>query len=149
MATSPYVIAASALKQIIDTEFAPEGVVAQHDHLHESVGWDGRYAGISPDYERPENNNMGALGIFIKVQFYLQWDKEINPFQAVDPRIIAQMGQRFREAVRSADLTYSDQFWFFNVLDVRYPQDPTGNKTRFEATVKAWADNAGLVETGP
>jgi hypothetical protein len=147
MAESPYVIAATAVKTIIDTEFAPEGIVAEHDHLHESVGWDGSYAGISPDYERPEAGNMAALGIWIKVQLYLPWDKEINPFQVVDPRIIARYGQRFREAVRAANLSYSGQFWFFNVMDLRYPHDPTGNKTRFEASVKAWAENNALVET--
>lgn len=148
MAPSPYVIAATALKTIIDTEFSPEGIVAIHDHLHESVGWDGNYAGISPEYERPESAHEVALGVWVKVQLYLQWDKEINPFQTVDPRIIAEMGQRFREACRDASLTYSGQFWFMSVREVAYPQDPTGNKTRFVATVKAWAENNSLVETG-
>jgi hypothetical protein len=147
MAVSPYRIAANGLKTIIDTEFTAEGIVATHDHLHESVGWDGKYAAISPDYERPEAGNFAALGVWIKVQLYLNWDKEINPFQAVDPRIIADYGQRFREACRDASLTYSGEFWFFNVMDLRYPHDPTGNKTRFEASIKAWGENAALVET--
>lgn len=145
MAESPYVIAATALKTIIDTKFSADGLVAVHDHLHESVGWDGNYVGISPDLERPETGSMAALGVYLKVQFYMKWEKQIDPFQKVDPFPIARLAQRFREGCRDSSLTYSGEFWFFQVLNITYPHDPTGNKTRFEASIKAWGNNAAVV----
>ena len=37
--------------------------------------------------------------------------------------------------------------WYMTVTSVDYPKDPTGNKSRFEATVRAYGQNTALTET--
>ena len=41
----------------------------------------------------------------------------------------------------------SDAHWFYHVTGTSYPEDPTGNQTRFEMEVLAKGWNSGLVET--
>lgn len=145
----PYHVAATALKTIIDTEFASRGISALHDKLHESLGHRRAEVGISPTREAPQPNNEVVGHIFILVQWYDLWDQEINPEQQVNPFPITEMADRFRRAVERHDATTpgSSEVWYFRVTEVTYPDDPTGNKTRFEATVQAFGNNTGLIET--
>jgi hypothetical protein len=145
--TVPYHFAATALKTIIDNEFTDLSVNAVHDRLHESLGFDGLVVGISPEDETPLANDYNTNAILITVQWYDFWDKQIDPTQTVDPFDITTKADRFRRAVRSyqASNPGSTEVWYFNVMTIRYLNDPTGNKTRFEATVRAFGDNPTAV----
>ena len=146
----PYHTAATALKTIIDTEFPDRAVAAQHDKLHESLGYDKLDVGISPIEEAPMPTNEVTNQLLIFVQWYDVWEKLVDNAQQVNPFPITDMADRFRRAVRRQQATAdgSDEVWFFKVLRIQYPDDPTGNKTRFEATILVYGNNTGLVETG-
>jgi hypothetical protein len=66
----------------------------------------------------------------------------VNPFPITD------MADRLRRAVESAaaSVTGTPEVWYFKVDATEYPDDPTGNKTRFEMTVTAFGDNTGLTQ---
>lgn len=144
---SPYTQAAEALKVIIDTEFAPELYTALHDNLHPAVGRDGTRIGIAPEEEAARPGNMLMNDIAITVKFYRRWDDDVDETKKVDPRPITEFAERFRRAVRPADQLGTDSVWYFNVVRIRYPNDPTGNKSRFEADLVAYGSNSALVET--
>lgn len=144
--TAPETTARLALINVIQTEFATEGFVVKGDHLHESLGMKGTVIGVSPNRSRPNNSRYIELETTILVQFYGKWDKNVNPEQSVDPTKIETYAERFRRALRTGDPN-GNSVWFFNLSDVNYPADPTGNKTRFEATVVAVGSNPALIET--
>ena len=143
----PYKIAADKLAELIATEFAAEGVTPLHDKLHESLGNDGIEVAISPIGIRPTIKDNATLETTLLVQFYNIYDREIDPYQQVDPRDVSMFFARFHYALE----TYQDsnagneQVWYFLLSSVDFPDDPTGNKSRFEARVQAFGANQGLV----
>ncbi len=147
--TSPYEVIATALKTIIDTEFADLGLVATHDNLHESLGRTRRECGIAPVEDAVPMSSGLSLETTVEVRFFDFWTQEISPHTAVDPRIIANYAERFRRAVHtaSANDVGTGVMWFFDVRRVQYMNDPTGNKTRFHALVRGFGNNSALVET--
>lgn len=147
--TSPYVEAANALAAIIDAEFTDLAVVTQHDNLHESLGYMGTVAGVAPEYERPQGNDAVVNEIYLKVKFYGMFIKDVDNQQTVDPRVAATWAERFRRAVQAHNqaATGTTTLWYMSVTSVDYPKDPTGNKSRFEATVRAYGQNTALTET--
>ena len=142
----PYHVAATALKTIIDAEFTDRSAAATHDKLHESLGYRRLEIGLSPIRRVLQPGNEIVAQQFILVQWYDLWDKEIDNEQTVNPFNIAEMAYRFETALESQSATASNQVWFFKVPTIEFPDDPTGNKTRFEATVVAYGD-APLAET--
>ena len=144
---SPYAEAADALKAIIDAEWASEGWSAIHDNLHPAIGQEGVRIGIAPEEEAGRAGNLIQNDISITVKFYLRWDADVDYTKRVDPRIIAEHALRFREACRFASDPATPGVWFFNVMRIRYPNDPVGNKTRFEADVVAYGNNPSFLET--
>lgn len=144
---SPYRVAAAGMEQIITTEFSAESVVPIHDELHESLGREGRVVGISIEREAPMARNRIVQDTFLKVQWFEKWTDEVDPAIVHDPRLIADLAYRLQVAIGAAQLTSSGDFWYFNWESTDYPRDPTGNKTRFIMRVRAYSNNAGLVET--
>lgn len=144
-----YAIAAEAMKAMIDVEFAPEGVTAIHDELHESLGVDYIAVGIAPDRQVPVSGNRAAMHTQLHVQFFDLWDKSIDPEMVVDPRRITGLHNRLLTRIRQTDVVANNDHWFFQWEGTEYPRDPVGNKSRFVATFRAWSDNTALVETRP
>lgn len=144
----PYAVAAEGLKAIIDVEFADELIVATHDKLHESMGLEGIEVGISPTDQVPLSSNANVLDTGLFVQFYGLWEKMVDPTQQVDPRLVTGWADRFRRRVEStqAGAAGSSEVWYYEVLRVEYPDDPTGNKSRFNAYVRARGDNTALTQ---
>lgn len=145
--SSPYTQAADALKLIIDAEYAPEGWTAIHDNLHPAVGLQGTRIGIAPEEETPRPGNMVQTDIAITVKFYKRWDADVDETKKVDPRPITELAERFRVALKNTADPNTDKVWYFNLVRMRYPNDPTGNKTRFEADLVAYGTNTALYET--
>lgn len=145
---SNYALSAAALEQIINNEFsASEGVVATHDKPHEALGYNGPVVGIFPNFDQPNSRTTVAEEAYVEVRYYDQWDKQIDPAQAVDPRIITEKAFRLKRAIKSANVHLGGNMWFFNVERTEYPDDPTGNKTRFHMLIRAWGNNPALAET--
>lgn len=144
--TSPETQARQTLITVLQTEFAPEGFNVVSDRLHGSVGWNGTRIGVSPVQSVTMTRDNQVLMPELLVQFYGKWNKEINPDQQVDPAKIENFAERFRRALEDSDprTTY---VWFFRLRRINYPPDPTGNITRFEATVEAFGQNSALIET--
>jgi len=144
---SPYEEAANALKGIIDAEWATEGWTAIHDNLHPALGQEGVRIGIAPEEEVADPGRMIQNNMAITVKFYTRWDADVDITKRVDPRVIAAHAERFREAIRQYNGPYTGNMWYFNLMRIRYPNDPVGNKTRFEADLMAYGNNTALVET--
>lgn len=145
--TDPYSILAEALETIITTEFADEPyLIFRHDRLHESLGSDGRtYAAVSPDEDEARNieSVMNAT-----IQFYGPFKTEVDPQQQVDPRLITNKAERLKRALEQARVSVASQYiWYFDVTRTRYPEDATGNKTRFEMHIQSRGNNTALIET--
>lgn len=146
---SQYETAALSIQQIIETEFATENFKAIHDHLHESMGQKRVSIGISPIRKTPMPRNQAVNQLFVKVQFYDIWKREINPETQVNPFRITGFEERLSNALERAQATVTgtNDVWYFRVQNSEFPHDPTGNKTRFEMTVTVFGDNAGLMES--
>lgn len=145
--TDPYSILAAALEQIITAEFGTDSPapIVRHDRLHDSLGFTKRdYIGISPEREP-------AVGLETRIealiQYYGSYDLEIDPEQIVDPRIITNKAERLRRRIQSSQFTATEQVWFMDVVAVDYPNDATGNKTKFEMRVLGHGNNSSIVET--
>lgn len=149
MAGSAYEVVATALKTIIDAEFAAEGFTAIYDNLHESLGRFRVDIGIAPTEDTVNGRDALVQETWVEVRFYNFWTDEISPDTVVDPRVIAAYAERFRDAVRRAKASDpgTGQVWYFDIRRITYPNDPTGNKSRFHATVRAFGNNAALLET--
>jgi hypothetical protein len=146
---SAFETTATALKQIIDTEFAPEGITAIFDNLHESLGRTRVSVGIAPLEDVPKSDNALVNETWVEVKFYDLWKTEITPETVVNPVKITGYAERFRDACRRSQATdpHTGMVWFFDIRRIQYPNDPTGNKSRFVATIRAFGNNSGLVET--
>jgi len=145
--TSAYEQVATQLKTIIDTEFSADGITAIFDNLHESLGRDRVECGIAPIEDVMMERNGIVQETWVEVKMYDLWTQEISPTTLVDPSAITNKAERFRRAVRAANDAGTGVLWYFDVVRVQYPNDPTGNKTRFVARVKAFGNNAGIIET--
>jgi len=136
--------AANQLETIVNAEFGADGVIVRHDRIHPHMGADSNhYCGISPMSEG-EGDNAGLWRSQMMVQMYKAYDPQIEPYQSVDPRVIAGWAERFREAARTQLGVNTDDCWFFRIVEITYPSDPTGNATRFHATVLVFGNNDGL-----
>jgi hypothetical protein len=144
---SPYAEAADAIKALIDAEYATEGYTAIHDNLHPGVGQSGTRIGIAVDEEQARAGNMIQNDIAITVKFYRRWSADVDLDKKVDPREIAGLAERFRDRFRQYNGPNTGNVWYFNIIRIRYPNDPVGNKTRFEADILAYGNNTALVET--
>ena len=149
MADSTFEIVADAVKSIFETEFSVEGFTMQFDNLHEALGRDRVAVGIAPTEERANLRDRLVQDTWVEVKFFGLWTDEISPDTIVNPTKITGYAERFRAALRTAAVTSSGQMWYFDVDRVQYPNDPTGNKSRFVATIRAFGNNANLVETSP
>jgi hypothetical protein len=146
---SSYENVAAALKTIIDAEFAPEGFTAIFDNLHESLGRTRTEIGIAPVDDIVRDDNGLVQETVVEVRFYDLWTAEISNTTVVDPSRITGFAERMRDAIRvyNSGRYGTGMTWYFDVRRVSYPSDPTGNKTRFHATIRALGNNTALVET--
>lgn len=145
---SPSTEIRAIVKATLEAEFAADALVVLDDRLHPSLGSEGPIAGVHPLDEVEIDTNASSMQTRVRVQVYNFWDKQVDNNQTVDPATIESWAHRFRTALRGAGTPGTGDVWFLRLLDISYPPDPTGNITRFEATVAGWGGNSGLVETG-
>lgn len=145
--TSPYEQAANQLAAAIDAEFAAEGLTTEHDCLHDSLGWEGARICVYPEMDVPMAGRMIQEDITIYVKYLGLYDKQIDPEQSVDPRPVTVIAERLRRAINAAADLGTPHVWYYDLFEVTYPKDPTGNKTRFLARIVAHGQNSGIIET--
>lgn len=134
------------VKQVVDAEFAGEGYVVEDDKLPRAAGRDGvaRLA-TYPERERESFKDVNVLEIEVVLQLYLPYTAEPDETIVVDPSVIEDIGARLRAAFQTQSDGDSGDFWYLRLAGIEYPDDPTGNKSRLEATFTARAQNAAAL----
>lgn len=133
---------------LLENEFAADNVDVRDDKIHDSLGQTAPVAGVFPTAGDEDPRTVITQRTTVMVQLFRQWDKEIDPEQTVSPAGIEDWAHRLRKAVQADGSFLGDEgLWFYRVTRIEYPPDPTGNITRLLATVQAWSQNAGVVET--
>lgn len=128
---------------------APDWTIRQ-GRLHDSLGDVGNVAGVSPE-EDAVGGNAYVLKPLVLVQVFLKWEKVVDNQRVVDPTPIENLADAFREECRTRQGVNTDEVWFLEVERLWYPNDPTGQKTRFHANIRGHGDNNAVIlrETGP
>lgn len=151
MANSPFETAALAVMQVFNDEFTPEQFVMIPDKLHESLGRNSVTAGIAPTEDITKVDNANVQETWLEVRLYDLWTDEVDPETQINPFKITAYAERLRNALRVTKATDvgTGDVWYFDVRRTQYPDDPTGNKSRFHMTIRAFGNNSTLVETAP
>lgn len=132
--------------QIADAEFTPEGLVTEFDRLGRSAGFDGRdRMAVSVERAAERAGQVMVLEPEATLQLYLSYDATPDSTIAVDPRVIAAYADRLRAAFRQNSSGTTGDLWYVRLTRVEYPDDPTGNKSRLEATILANGNNTAAM----
>lgn len=136
------------IAQVLRDEFTAEGLSVLDDRLDESLGTDGDIAAVYPEAEAPGEGMVDQV-FLIGVQVFMRYDLQVDPRQRVDPAKIEGWAHRFQRALRGNSSPGTQNAWWFNLARLDYPNDPTGNKTRFVAMLEGHGPSASLAETQP
>ena len=139
--SSPATTARTTLLTLLSNEFGSEGFAVRGDRLDRSLGFDGGVIGVSPVSEVPNSRDRLELLTTLSVQFFGAWSPETDPNEFVDPAAIESWAYRFRALVASYKQTGTSTIWWFQLNSISYEPDPTGNCTRFIASVVARGEN--------
>lgn len=145
--TPPETLAREQLRDMLAAEYAAEQFPVRDDKLHGSLGANGTVLGVYPERTPSSTRDRLVNEMEIIVQFYGKYDLKVDPTQTVSPSWIEAHAERFRNALRTITDTGTGQVWYYTLERIEYPDDPTGNKTRFEAYIRARGNNTALVET--
>lgn len=140
--TAPETLLANRIKSVLDAEFVAEGFTTEHTKLLRAAGRDGtdRLA-TSPNDADEHNRVVVQLDVEYLIQLYLGFDDTPDETRTVDPTVIVNYGDRIRRAFGPNSSGNTSDLWGLRVTTITYPDDPTGHKTRLEATVVGYADN--------
>jgi hypothetical protein len=144
--TSPAENACNAVAALVDAEFSAEGWETQHDKFGRSKGMeiaeDEAAIAVYPEAERERQGQVQVLDVDVTLQFHLGYAAEPDETIERDPRVVAEFADRLRRAFQGAASSGNTaDFWYMRLQSVTYPDDPTGNKTRFEAAVLVECEN--------
>jgi hypothetical protein len=143
---APETEARNALIAMLAAEFAAEQFPIKDDKLHRSLGSNGTTLGVYPDRTVSSARDRLVSEMSLVVQFYGKYDLRVDPQQTVSPSRIEDFADRFRNALRTRNPDpNSPGVWYFTLERIEYPDDPTGNKTRFEAHLTARGNNGALL----
>jgi hypothetical protein len=146
--TAPETEARQALITAVKDEFTPEKLPVLDDRLHGSLGEQEPVAGCFPDHSTATRDQKLVNEYFITVQVFSRWEKMADRAQTVSPALIEEWAERFRRCIQKEGVDpQTGRVWYFDLEIIRYRPDPTGNITRFEATVIARGNNSALIET--
>lgn len=145
--TAPETTARNALIAHLEEVFSSEKFPVLSDKLHGSVGYTGTQIGVYPLRATPWRSDVYVLDVELVVQFYGEYNLEVDPTQTVDPTTVEECAERFRRSMRENLDPGTDEVWYFQLKDLKYTPDPTGNISRFDAVLVARCRNAEYVET--
>lgn len=130
------------IKTVVEDEFSTEGWTVEADKIGRSAGMDGEtHVAASPVRARENERVAIRLDIEVLLQVYLPYSATPDETIVVDPGVIEGYANRLRTALAPSGAMATDNLWGLRVTDVDFPDDPTGNKTRLEATIAGFADN--------
>lgn len=135
-----------AVKALVTAEFTAEGFPVKSDKLADSVGHDGPMAAVYPEREAPGESGV-SQAMLVVVQVYNRYELNVDEYQTVDPAVIEGWAWRLLRSFKGNSSPSTNKVWWFNVAMIEYPDDPTGNKTRFLMHIEGHAPNAQLEET--
>lgn len=140
--SAPATLVRGRVKEVVEAEFSGEGYTVEDDKLPRAAGRDGvaRLA-CYPEMERQSFRDANVLDIAVVLQFYLPYTAEPDETIAYDPGLIEAVADRLRRAFKEQSDGTTEDFWFLHLTTVEYPDDPTGNRSRLEATFNACATN--------
>lgn len=142
MTVSAATLVRGRVKTIADACFAAEGFVTEDDKILREAGRDGRNRmACYPELETEASGQVNRLDVFVRLQLYLAYTAEPDENIAVDPTIIEGYAARLRAAFETQSSGIVSDMWYLRLQRIEYPDDPTGNKSRFEAAIFASADN--------
>lgn len=140
---APETQARKALIKRIEKIFEAEAFPVRDDKLNQSLGFDGTIAAVSPIRMIPWSKDYQVNQYEILYQQYNDYNLEADPKQVVSPVKIEEYADRFRKGMEvkgSEKVAPTANVWFFTIVRLNYVDDPTGNKTRFEAYLTAWGE---------
>lgn len=142
--------ARNAVIATINTAFAAEiaaGWVVLPGRLHTAYpGLQQGPPGAFGVFPRSESEGRRVLDqdTIVMVQLFLDWPRgRLDPKVVIDPTVLEGYAERLREAHYTAGATFvgTGSFWDWRVARIDFLEDPTGQVTRFEATIKAIGQN--------
>lgn len=137
---APETQARNALKAAMESEF---GLTVEDDKVHESLGTGGTVIAVYPARSRPWGRDANVLDMELVVQFFLEYELEVNPEQRVSPAPIEECAERFRKMLKDGEVNPGTaECWYFQLTDLKYPPDPVGNITRFVANLTCRGNNS-------
>lgn len=143
---APETLLRQRVAALIEDEFALDSGTVKNDKLPRAAGKDGAdEIATSPENAYPHQGNWTQLVVRARVQFYMGYDATPDEYISVDPAIIEAKGDQFRRALEGNQSGNSPDFWYLNLISLDYPDDPTGNKTRFEAVVEGRCNNPAFL----
>lgn len=147
--TAPETLLRQLVLDTLNAEFSGE-IEFIDDKLHPALHDNLPLGGVYPAERGDMSGQQLVVELTCYVQLYLKWDKEIDPNQTVSPAPIEEAAERIARALEAAEPNQhgaGPHLWEAHVTRITYPQDPTGNITRLEATVFGRAQNPALVQT--
>ena len=138
---APSTVARRTVQEIIATEFKDENVQVRSGFADASLGQYGPVASVSPVSEEPGVDDRLQLVTTLALEFFASWQPETDPDIPVDPEVIESYVYRLRLALAAYTQTPDSTIWWFQLDEVVYEPDPTGNITRFVASVTAHGNN--------
>jgi hypothetical protein len=82
-----------------------------------------------------------VLEVEVVLQLYLAFEAVPDEDIQRNPSVIEGYADRLRTAFRTQSSGTTADLWFLRLTGIEYPDDPTGNKTRLEATIVGRAQN--------
>ena len=145
---SPATAIRNELKDLIATVYSDEGWTAADDKFGRSKGMgmaeDEAAIAVYTDSETQRPGRILELIVLVTVQFHLGYKAEPDETIVRDPGVIEAYADRLRAAF---DEGGGADHWFSHLISITYPDDPTGNKTRFEARIEGRAGNTPALPT--
>lgn len=122
----------------------------EHDKFGRSAGMElaagkARMA-VSANEAREDFRRVIELVVPVTFQFHMAYDAEPDETLVRDPRAIQALAARFRTGFNETSGPGADH-WFIRCKAVTYPDDPTGNKTRFEAEIEGRCSNPAALSS--
>jgi len=138
---SPTTQARQHIQDILNAEFKTERISVRVGFTDNSLAQYGLVAAVYPIREEPQPDDRLALLTTIGVDFLTIWEPDPDVDRIVDPATIEGYAYRFRTALGAYQQTGTSDIWWFQLEELTYETDPTGNISRFNAVVVAYGQN--------
>lgn len=139
---APETLLRAWIKSVVEDEFSTEGFTVADDKLPRAAGMDGAtHLACYPETAGERPQHAIQLDVRARLQLYMAYDASPDETIQVDPSVIEGYADRLRRAFKDNSDGDTSDLWFLRLVNIDYPDDPTGNKSRLEASFQAFANN--------